>query len=281
MSVVISRNLTLGDVASGGGIITANNPVIGYANLLTAGNVAATSAAPGFPASNLANPSTNLRWVDATGSPAADQYITVAVNSADQLDYLAVARHNFGSAQIPASVEGLIDPEASPAVWIELVGETLLADDQPALFRFAPQALASIRLRLQPGSAAPTAAVIYTGKLLVLQRQIYVGHTPINFGRSSKITNARSENGQFLGRIILSQMTATKVDLQNLTPNWYRSALQPFIDASREAPFFFAWRPASYPGEIGYAWMTNDPQPSNQRGNGMMQISLEMGGIYL
>ena len=55
----------------------------------------------------------------------------------------------------------------------------------------------------------------------------------------------------------------------------------PFIVASKEVPFFFAWRPASYPRETGFAWMTNNPKPSNQRSNGMMQISLSMGGVSL
>jgi hypothetical protein len=132
---------------------------------------------------------------------------------------------------------------------------------------------------MQPGSEAPTAAVLYTGALLVLQRRIYVGHTPITMGRTSKITNARSESGNFLGRIVLNEMTETSVSIQNLTPDWYRSQLDPFIRASKETPFFFAWRPGDYANEVGYAWITDDPQPSNQRSNGMMQIDFQMRGI--
>ena len=67
--------------------------------------------------------------------------------------------------------------------------------------------------------------------------------------------------------------------LRNLTPSFYRTEMEPFIAVAQEAPFFFGWRPFTFPDEVGYAFMTNDPQPSNQRSNGMMQIDLQMGGI--
>lgn len=278
MSVVISNSYVISDLLSGGGVINANNPVIGYENLVTVANIAATTAADGFPASNMANPSTNLRWVGAAGSPPADEYITVTVNALEPIDYIAIARHNLGSAQIPVSVE-YFDTDASPQAWEELIAPVMLPNDGPALFRFPPQAYTAIRLRLQPAAQAPTIAVVYTGALLVLQRRVYVGHTPINYGRATKITNARSEAGDFLGRIVLNETTRTTLNLLNLTPDWYRSYLEPFLLMAQEHPFFFAWRPSDYPREVGYAWLTNDPVPSNALPNGMMSVALEMAGV--
>jgi hypothetical protein len=271
MSIVISPSYVLADSLSGGGVINANNPVIGWENLVLVGNISSDTEADGFPASNLANNSTNLRWQGT--STVADEHVTVNANASEPMDYIAIARHNLGSAQIPVSVEYF------DGSWHELIAPVLLPNDGPALFRFPPQALTAIRLRLQPGSEAPTIAVVYTGALLVLQRRIYVGHIPMPFGRTAKITSARSESGNFLGRIVLNETTGTKFELQNLTPDWYRTYLDPFVRASKETPFFFAWRPGSYPREVGYGWMTNDPQPSNQSANGMMGISFEMGGI--
>lgn len=279
MSVVISNSLTLTPIVSGGGIVNGNNPVIGYRNLVTAANISSTTQDPDFPVANLANPSTSLKWVG-DASPPTDEYITIAVNTVEEIDYVGIARHNFGTAQITVSVQGLVDAEALPEVWDEIVQETIPANDQPLILRFTPAAYASIRIRLQPGSAAPTAAVVYIGKLLVLQRRIFVGHTPINYGRSSKVVNAKSENGSFLGRIVLNEAVTTSVALQNLTPDWYRANFDPFVTAAREKPFFWAWRPQDYPAECGFAWLTNDPTPTNQRPNGMMQVSFEMGGIY-
>jgi len=112
-----------------------------------------------------------------------------------------------------------------------------------------------------------------------VQRRIYVGHTPMPYGRSARIQNGRSEAGHFLGRIVIQETRDTAVALQNLTPTWYRTYMDPFIRASKEVPFFFAWRPQSYPYETGYGWMTNEPRPVNQRANGMMQIDLQMSGV--
>ncbi|HVQ43797.1 MAG TPA: hypothetical protein VMT30_02430 [Candidatus Saccharimonadia bacterium] len=278
MSIVISSDLVITDSVSGGGVITGDNPLIGYDNIVTTLSISALTAAAGFPASNMANPSTNLRWVGELSSPEADEYVTVTNLGIATLDYIAIAKHNLFTAQIAVSVEAL-DVDASPDTWVELVAPVILPNDGPALFRFTPFAYASIRLRLQSGNAAPTIAVCYAGALLVLQRRIYVGHTPINYGRSAKVINARSESGNFLGRIITNQKTATAVKLQNLMPDWYRTYFEPFLLQAQENPFFFAWRPSSYPREVGYAWLTNDPQPANQRPNGMMSVDFEMGGI--
>jgi hypothetical protein len=269
--IVISSSLVLAAPAE----YLPNNPVIGWHNLVTFANVTAGSEADDYPATNLANPITapDARW---RGDAAAADEIVVNVDTVEEIDYVGIARHNFGSAGISVTVEGSTDDEAS---YQELVAETLLPDDAPALFRFVPQALTHIRLVLGTGTAAPECAVLYAGKLLTLQRRIYVPHTPINYGRSSRSANGVSESGEYLGSIILSESLATAFDHKNMTPDWYRANFDPFIKVCKEAPFFFAWRPQSYPNEIGFCWMTNDPQPQNQLPNGMMQIQLQMKGI--
>jgi hypothetical protein len=278
MTIVISGSLVLSDSVSGGGVINADNPLIGYRNLVTSSNVTATSEAADNPASNVANPSTALRWQGAGGSPAEDDYLTFALDTAELVDYLAVARHNFYSGQIAVSVE-VLNEDTSPDSWDELVAPVIPPNDGPLLFRFTPQGIASIRLRMQPGTAVPRAAVVYCGVLLILQRRIYVGHTPINYGTQLSVANHRSISGDFLGRIVLGEKTGTQVQLQDLTPTWYRTYLEPFRVAAKEIPFFFAWRPSSYPYEVGFVWTTDDPQPQNQLANGMMSFSMDLEGV--
>lgn len=280
MTVVISDSLVLGS-ASG---VNANNPIIGYHNLVMAGSISATTEDTDFPAINLANVSTNLRWKGILGSPSFnDEYITIILDTPNDIDYVGIARHNFGTGLIAVSIEGLAEEDDSPAEWFELTSDVLLPNDTPAIFRFTPQSLYAIRIRLQASQAAvpvaPEAAVVYVGLLLVLERRIYVGHTPLPYGRRAKITNARSESGNFLGRVVLNEMVTNGIELNNLTPGWYRTYLDPFVIASKEIPFFFNWRPGTYPYESGYAWIVNDPAPTNQRSNGMMNIKFELNGI--
>ena len=273
MSLVISSSYVLADSTSGGGTITADNPVVGYDNIVASGTLDTTTQDASYPRANLLNPATHLRWKGT--SIVADEYLTVLNPNVQDLDYIAIARHNLFTAQIPVSVEYL----TLPSTWTELIAPVILPNDGPALFRFPRLAYSGIRLRFQHNAVVPTVAVAYCGQLLVLQRRFYVGHTPINLGRAVDHATHRSVAGNFLGRIVLGTKTGTAVALRNLTPDWYRTYMVPFTRAAEEIPFFFAWRPSTYPNEVGYAWLTQDAKPSNSRQNGMMQLDLQLEGI--
>jgi len=249
-----------------------NAPIICYQNLLTSANLSTDEANTAFPAVNLANVSTASIWKATT---LAEQYITSAISTVETVNFVAIARHNFGTAGIAVSIEG--DPDGLG--FDELVASAIPANDAPLIFRFTPIALTSIRIKLAAGTVIPQAAVVYVGTDLPLQRNIYVGHTPITYGRSNRIVNGRSESGNFLGRIVIGSSVGTSVSLQNLTAAWYRASFEPFLLAAKEAPFFFGWRPSTYSAEAGFAWLTNEPQPVNQRSNGMMMIDMNLGGI--
>lgn len=274
MGVVIASGLVLAD----GGDINANNPVIGYENLVTAGNLSSTTEDPDYPVENLVTPATYSRWVGLVSSPAEDEYIRIDAATVDDVDYVGIARHNFFSAQIAVSLE-VLDPDASPEDWVEVIAPFIPESDGPIVMRFEPQAVVAVRVRLQAGLAAPTAAVLFLGLLLVLQRRLYVGHRPMPYNVTTRATNGRSESGNFLGRIVMNETTRTEVKLANITPAWMRATFIPFLRHAREFPFFFAWRPSTYPQEVGYGWLTNDPAPENMRPNGMMRVDLQMNGI--
>jgi hypothetical protein len=273
MPIVISRDLVLTDVTT-----QPEQPIVGWHNLVTAANIDSTTEDVDFPVSNLANPATHLKWVGAVST--IDEYLTVTTNYVDEIDYLAVAKHNFGTATVTLSVEGKLDDGNSPAEpYLELVEEHILADDSPVLFRFDPQILTHVRLRIQQADAVPEAAVVYVGKLLVLPRNIWQGHTPLKYARKTRIVNGRSESGNFLGRIMLGETRESEAQLSLIDPDTYRSDLEPFIAAAQTQPFFFAWRPATYPREVGYAWMMGDPRPLNAPQHGLTEITLPMQGI--
>lgn len=163
-----------------------------------------------------------------------------------------------------------------------LTPPVILPNDGPAIFRYNPAAYSVLRLKLGVGTAPASAAVAYSGKLLVLQRRIYGGHTPFPMGRVVQVTNGRSEKGEYLGRIVMSEYKTTSITQQNLTAAWYRTYMDPFVEAaSRDTPFFFAWRPATYPNEVGYGALTGEtPRPRNlDRKRGMMSIDLQVAGI--
>ena len=57
---VITRNIVLSEVTADA--TNANNPIVGYHNLVNSGSVAADTEDSDFPAVNVSNPSTAQRW---------------------------------------------------------------------------------------------------------------------------------------------------------------------------------------------------------------------------
>ncbi|MHB0784437.1 hypothetical protein [Bradyrhizobium sp. 5.13L] len=269
MSLVISQNFVLTD-STPEFPVTLDHPVIGWHSVVTPSSVVANSADPDFPASNLANPATHLDW--RADSPGL-QYVNVTIDYVDELDYVGIAGHNFGSEQIPISI---LDSFGNT-----LVDEVLLADDSPVLFRFTAQSLAGVTLVLSAiDGQLPRAAVLYVGKLLTLERKIYVGHTPLTQARRRNVQNGRSESGKFLGRIVLGAWRETVIPLSLLSPAWYRDhGGDEFIAVAAETPFFFGWRPQSYPYEIGYCWLTEDPMPVPTGPSNRIAFDLKVSGI--
>jgi hypothetical protein len=164
--------------------------------------------------------------------------------------------------------------------WVDLTTAVTPTDNLPMIFKFNIQsALQKVRLKIGAGNVPIVAAVLYAGQSLVFQRRVYVGHTPMTMGRSTTVVTGMSESGNFLGRIVTGETRKTTVALGNLAPDWYRNNMDGFIKLAVTVPFFFAWRPVSYPAETGYAWLQSDAVPVNQSPNGLMSVQLSLAGV--
>src|SRR5262245_37756301 len=121
MPILFSDNFVLTD-STPAFPVTADHPIVGWHNVVTATNIAATYQDPDFPAVNLATASTYEEW---RSDGAGEQFLTVTTGYVDEVDYLGIARHNFGSGQVAISIEGFIG-----GVWTALIGQHLVADDR-------------------------------------------------------------------------------------------------------------------------------------------------------
>jgi len=270
--IVISEALALALRITG----QANRPILGYDNLLTIDNVAADYELAAYPATNLANPSTAPQqgW---RSSSTALQHITVTLATTTAIDYLALARHNLGSAQIPVTIEGLGADDGG--VWRVVVEERLLPDDDPALFRFTPEVLIGIRAKMGSGLVAPRAAVGQVGTLLNFPEGVTIGSVQLPFGRNRNIITGKTPKGDFLGRIINGGTRRGSVTIKNIDPDRFRDEVDPFLVASAARPFFWVAEPQKRPNEVGFAWLTSEPQPPTAYAGGAFDLSLELEGI--
>ena len=263
MAAIISSAFVLSPAVQ---VDVGNLGIIGSDNVVTFDSISATSELATNPITNAANPATSFTWI---ASSDADQTITIA-SDGQEVDYVGIARHNLNQfgAEIRIQFDGQTVIDWSP-----------VADSQSLLYLVNKAAPTSITIGIRDVTTSAKVAVIYVGKAIRLQRGIYVGHTPITYGRNRTTVNGVSENGQYLGEIVTRETSSTNVDLKNLTAAWYRETLDPFFAEKPRRPCFWAWRPKDYPAEVGFCWVEGNPQPSNQRSNGMMQIGWAFKGI--
>lgn len=250
-----------------------NNPVIGYVNKITEAGLSTSTEDALFPAINMANTNTWQLWHSAS---TTTEFVTFTSFGGATIDYIGFARHNWGTLGAQVTIYGATDgvPTYVP------ISQHTITDDGPLIFRIPPAVYTHLQLILTTsGSSVFQAAVAFAGNLLTIPRNVYVGHTPLSYGREYTQVTGQSEGGHFLGRVVVGETLSTSMELKHLKPDWYRSTFDPFAKASATTPFFVAWRPNDYPAETGFAWLTGTPKPSNMLPNGMMEVTLSMSGV--
>lgn len=277
MSLHIARNLVLEfDPWDEGG--NGNFPIIGWHNLVTIDAITASYEATPYPATNLANPNTASRWRSTHGSTT--QYLTVAFDAAETVDYVGLARHNLGSGAAIVQVQVQLADSSS---WDAVTEERVLPNDAPAVLRFAPIQAQAVRLKIIPSGTIPEISVLHVGKLLVMERGLQDGHVPIHLARSADVVTGQAESGDFLGRIVQSESLDTGVSFRFLRKEWFDSQMLAFTRAGIGRPFFFAWMPEDFPDEAAFCWLNSDIRPEAQSmARGIyLHIDFQMGALVL
>ena len=267
MPIYISRDLYL----SGDFAVDPNAPRIGYKDLIGSGSASADFEEANYPATNIQNVSTGNYW--RSTDDTTTQYVEFQV-SPTTINYFAIAGHNLAGAQL--TVQRRDDP-ADP--WENVTDPVIPGDNHAIMWAFLPVVSSGFwRLEIVPVEGNfPRIAVAYLGEYLTLERRMYVGHQPSNYAVTSNVTSNMSESGQFLGRVVRNQsLDMNPPTFSNVTPAFWRSYIEPFARSAVTRPFFFAWRPAQYPLEIAFGWVT-DPagiRMTNQSPNGDVEFSI-------
>jgi len=274
-------------IKTDGTITLSDLPIICWRDVVTVVNVSAESD-PDFPASNVANPSTALKWKhDATESPeSAIEYFRIDVSGAQTINYVAIAGHNFSTAGVAVGLE--IATDSSPiGGGGGVITPFVPNDNSPIIFLFtSPDAespmsasnIEDLRIILVTGTSPAEMAVVYAGEYTVFEQGIQADHTPLPLAEEREIVSGRSENGAFLGRITISSQARSNASFANLSKAWVRAQLMPFLEFAAENPFFYAWSPLTYPEETGFAWLQNNPLPTFDI-DGYAAVDFDMAGI--
>lgn len=245
-------------------------------DLLAAAVTASTDSDDG-PKDSPLTPDTYTFW-EPTALPAT---WVVDLGTGRDVDYVGLV-HTLGSSGCAVTVEtsdGSVAGSPSAQVW-EAFGDPISpGTDDPLMFLDSSRTCRYVRLTITGGSTMPRISVVNAGEVLAMQRAIYGGHNPITLSRDTVLYRALSEGAQFLGQGFRSHGLVGGVSFRYLEPDWYRENFDPFVQAARSYPFFFAWRPSSYPLEVAYAWALEDIHPSNMGVKDFMQVAFNMHGI--
>jgi hypothetical protein len=255
-----------------------NQPIIGWDNRIT--SAVATSAAAGFPAAAALTYASYEGWSPDGGNGT----LTVSVNALS--GYVGVYINGTGTVKLSHLVGSTTTQ----------LGEYSGRGAFVVLFNQANVVLIDVEVVGLTGFVANVMA----GPLTELQRKIFVGHRPIKFARQVDRAQGLSESGAFLGSIIRRQTNATRIDVSNLTPDYYKDQLDGFIEASTRQPHYWSYRRELTSGgspqtlvwgsftmvwgsapivvsgfvdssdQVAWAQVQGDPEVQNQLPNGMM-----------
>lgn len=263
-----------------------NLPVIAWNNIVTHDSVNVTSEDADFPKENLENPATHLKWKAAIVSPQGAETITVTVPEDDstfpavtgQVDYLAVAKHNFAGRLLTLSYADA----GSPPATFNILTHTP-ADNAPIVFQFSTRLASTVRLTIGTIAEAEVAqcAVISAGRLLTLERSVKIDATfpPLLVGIKSNVVNGTSESGNFVGRLLRNLYAEADIQFSYFSNDWFKAEMVPFIASTKLAPFFLALTPDTWPEDVGYCWLIKDAVPQFEPITERFHLTLEMRAI--
>lgn len=262
-----------------------NRPIVGWQSIITLSNLSASEELASRPAINLWNPDTYLVWEADVVPTDGLIYITIENTGSDAVDYIGIAKHNFGTA----GIEYNLQESDNGADYTDVTDARTPTDDSAIVDYFDQSSANYFRLQLNCGATAPVIGHMKLGAALILQHPMYVGHEPETLSRYCRDIANVSDTGQYLGTVIVRRWQEGMVKQQNTEASWVRTYLTQFIqhvaidrpdDGTPQGPFFFAWRPAVYPLECIYGWAKpGSIKPQNQSPNGDMEYDFKITGI--
>lgn len=268
-NVIISQDLLLSPPPD---VQPLTHARIGIDSIITTENIVESSGSQeGWPLSSITNPLTYEAW----RSEALDNspFFRIDAGGPVEIDYLGIAAHTLGRNGVQVTWESSTD-----AIAWDIEAQFIPSDDHSIMVLITPKTRRHWRVTFSTTTVIQIASV-YMHKTLEIERPIYGGHTPINLSRITTTRPQMSETGQWLGRTTLRKGFRTSFAWQHLRSDWYRNNFDPFVEKARSRPFFIAWRPGDFSGEVAYCWTTGDIAPVNMGIRDLMSVNLPVEGI--
>lgn len=293
MSVYISNDLYLQTLATQSAI---NRPIIGWHSVVRPQDISVsglgTSGAGAEGVEAMWSPDTYTFWRSTLfhSSSESNVFINISNPQALAVNYIGIAGHNFADGGAgPLAFQ--MQHSSDGSTWTSTTDLAVAPSGNPVLIHFNQVQAQYHRLRISVPAmtfgqtAQVQIAHLRMGRMLRLQRKMYVGVTPFTLDKRVVRINSTSASGKYLGGRIESIHNLYAINQENNDPVWVRAHIVPFLDHAEligsndsygpAGTFFAAWRPESYPNEVLYCHPPSSiTRPNNQRPNGMMRWSI-------
>lgn len=183
---------------------------------------------------------------------------------AQDIDYVAIGAHTLGSTAASVQIRFQLTDGGTWDIPTD-IGLHEPDDDGAIVFLFPSRSVFGVRLVIFDGTAAPSIAVFQAGQALEVPRKsVYTG-TPITESDQIEYRHQRSIRGDVLGRAVQGAMLEFDVIINNLSETFKAAAGDITWGGFRRhvkdvGPFFIAPKPSSYPADVAYARLVEQPR---------------------
>jgi len=262
MSILISQNLIVAINASNT-IYPLTHARIGYKNLITKDNISGPVGEDSFPITGMALGITTELYKPSTSNAV----VNVDLTTAQDVNYFGLVGNNMGTVKLEYSFDDI----SYTSVFEKDDGSSVIS---MGLF----EKTTARYWRFTFTGSGQEIITVYLGVTLDMMRPIYGGHSPLSLSRKTAMQPRLSETAQFMGITIQRQGFGTSYNWNNLEAVWLRDEFKPFMLAARKQPYFIAWRPETFPTEVGYGWTMTDIKPENSGGRDLMSVTVPIQG---
>jgi hypothetical protein len=252
--------------------LAGDHPVLLYQNIFRDPSAVITVSGE-TPGNVVANAIDGLTWDfwQPAGLPA---WVELNAGESKEIDALGITFDSVG----PRDLTVLLESSPDGVVW-STVAE-FITSSRVALALFAPTTAQYWAVSFYGSGDLPFIADITLGAALRFQRRLYGGHVPDRFAAVTQFSVNRSRNGQRLGATIVREGLKNNVSIKNLTADWVRDSLAPALEHMRGGlPFYWAWRPQTFPLEVAFGWTMEDVRPSNNGTRNLLDVNFNYEGI--
>lgn len=197
-------------------------------------------------------------------------YIDVTLAESASVDYFAIAGHT-----IAGGVMALYQwtGGAWAAVAVKAVTTT---DAQVVTFT----AVSNTRFRFAFWSGFVSVSTIKCGLKLQSDRKMFAGHNPALLNQQVSLMTKRTNGAHYPGNRVFTRRYQTDINISYVDPVWIRRTARLFMQSLADGkPFFFRWRPDTYPDDCVYCWASGAAQTTNTGPKDFMNFNLSVEAL--